>query len=134
MERIFTFKNLMILLIAYLTTSILVFLILELTKTIENNVLKALIYSVFFAIVIFISLIDISPSKSQLASGKNLLRYSMLCKKCGWEWMSHSTSKGIHPVQCPKCGNSKKSMVELVGWRKFDMASSKDKDLRHFFQ
>ncbi len=133
MNKMLSYRNIAVFLAVYITCFILVLIILKFSRFLDNDISKSLIYAIFISIMAFI-LLGISPSKIRLTEGKNLLRYSMLCKKCGWEWMSHSTSKGIHPVQCPKCGNSKKASIELVGWRKFDISASKDKDLRHFFK
>ncbi len=134
MKKLFSTKDALMLLVIFITLSIIIYIILKMAKLINNDVYKSIVYAILFTIIIAIVVVRLKLDKTSLADSKNLLRYSMLCKKCGWEWMSHSTSKAFMPSQCPKCGNTKKHMIEIIGWRKFDIASKKDKDLRHFFQ
>jgi len=134
MKKQFSINTLLILLALFVMLSITIYAILKLAKIIDNDVYKSIAYAVLFTIIIAVVVIRLKLDKTSLTDSKNLLRYSLLCKKCGWEWMSHSTSKAFMPSQCPKCGNTKKNTIEIIGWRKFDATSKKDKDLRHFFQ
>ncbi len=130
--RLFSSKKIIILLLVFVISFAVAYIILKIARFIENDVYISLLYALLLSLVALILTRVLKQDYLTQIDGKNLLRYSMLCKKCGWEWMSHSTSRSHYPGQCPKCGNSKRAMIEIVGWRKFDISSSKDKDLRHF--
>ncbi|MBU1245958.1 MAG: hypothetical protein KKH88_00115 [Nanoarchaeota archaeon] len=53
--------------------------------------------------------------------GRAALRYTMLCHRCNWEWMSNTADK--KPTKCPNCGENAK--LELVGWRKVNIVPRK---------
>tara|TARA_Y100000310_G_scaffold344806_1_gene459653 strand:+ start:4041 stop:4403 length:363 start_codon:yes stop_codon:yes gene_type:complete len=57
------------------------------------------------------------------------LRYSMLCNKCHWEWMSNTGEK--RPSRCPSC---KGDRLEVLGWRKVVNKKRGDKDLTSYFR
>lgn len=132
--RLFSSKKIIILLLVFVISFAVAYIILKIARFIENDVYRSLLYALLLSLVALILTRVLKQDYLAQIDGKNLLRYSMLCKKCGWEWMSHSISKVYIPTHCPKCGNSNKAKIEIIGWRKFDMASKKDKDLRHFFQ
>ncbi len=66
------------------------------------------------------------PSESS-----DMLRYTMLCRSCGWEWMSQVTRKALAPTKCPSCGNDK---LEIIGWRRVKVLNKQNKDLRAFIK
>ena len=65
-------------------------------------------------------------------SESTMVRYTMLCHNCNWEWMSNTTDKES-PTKCPNCGE--KSKLELVGYRKVQRIPKKsDKELTSYFK
>lgn len=83
------------------------------------------IFLIFFTFNIGIFKQDvILPSESS-----EMLRYTMLCKSCGWEWMSQVTKKALAPTRCPNCGEDR---LEILGWRRVKVLNKQNKDLREF--
>ena len=112
---------------------IIIFMGLALLDTINNKYILALIYSVLVLILAQILMTYGSINKIPVsASIKEMIRYSMLCHNCNWEWMSNTTEKDS-PTKCPNCGE--KSKLELVGYRKVQKIPKKsNKDLTSFFK
>lgn len=111
----FSFKSIMKNLFLYITIFILVFAGLYLLEIIKDKYILSAVFS--FLALIFVVLIlkiwkrDIRPS----VGDEGMIRYSMLCKNCNWEWMSNTTDKKS-PSKCPNCGEKKR--LEIVGWRR----------------
>ena len=117
----------------FVSSFIVIFIALSLLDTVTNKYLLSLIYSILVLILIIILLIYNSLSKIPASlSGSNMIRYSMLCHNCNWEWMSNTTEKES-PTKCPSCGE--RSKLELVGYRKVQKLPKKsEKDLTSFFK
>jgi len=117
----------------FVSSFIVIFIALSLLDTINNKYLLSLIYSVLVLILIKILLIYNSLNKIPSSlSGSNMIRYTMLCHHCNWEWMSNTTEKES-PTKCPNCGE--RSKLELVGYRKVQKLPKKsEKDLTSFFK
>jgi len=98
----------------------------------QNVILfKVVIASLLFLILIFFTFNigvlrqgSVAPSESS-----EMLRYTMLCRSCGWEWMSNVTRMALAPTKCPTCGDNK---LEVLGWRRVKVLNKKNKDLREF--
>jgi len=101
---------------------VLIFISLFVVKTFENIFLVALILS----LLIVFSLLLYQREKEIKFEKKGLLRYTLLCHSCNWEWMSNVTDKK-YSKKCPNC--SENSKIEIVGIRKvhkFPKRSSRD--------
>jgi len=62
---------------------------------------------------------------------KGLMRYTLLCHNCNWEWMSNVTDKK-YSNKCPNC--SEDSKIEVIGIRKVSKIVKKsNKDLTSYF-
>jgi predicted RNA-binding Zn-ribbon protein involved in translation (DUF1610 family) len=112
---------------------IVIFIALSLLDTIHNKYILALIYSVLVLIMVEILLVFNGLNKIPSSiSGSNMIRYTMLCHTCNWEWMSNTTEKDS-PNKCPNCGE--RSKLELVGYRKVQkLPKTSNKDLTSFFK
>ncbi len=126
-------KNLLILFVFYFISLILIyFLFLALNLT-ENIFIRALIFSIpVFFILLLSKLRKVKVTIPKIKDEDYLIRYDMLCHKCNWEWMSHSAKK--IPSQCPGCNTTQRNMLEVVGWRKLNLNTKRDKDLRSFIK
>ncbi len=123
-------KDIVLILLVFVFSLTITYAALGLRYFISNTFLFTLIIailiSIFFGVVM-----KLSSRKLQLTGG-GLFRYSMLCHKCNWEWMSNTTEKE-KPVKCPNCGS--KDRLELVGWRKVQISPKKNnKELTTFFK
>lgn len=117
----------------FVSSFIVIFIALSLLDTLHNKYFLSLIYSALVLILIKILLIynGLNKIPSSL-SGNNMIRYTMLCHHCNWEWMSNTTEKES-PTKCPNCGE--RSRLELIGYRKVQKLPKKsDKDLTSFFK
>ncbi len=117
----------------FVSSFIVIFIALSLLDTLHNKYLLSLIYSGLVLILIKILLIynGLNKIPSSL-SGSNMIRYTMLCHNCNWEWMSNTTDKES-PTKCPSCGE--RSKLELIGYRKVQKLPKKsDKELTSFFE
>lgn len=64
--------------------------------------------------------------------GDALVRYTLLCHSCNWEWMSNVTDKE-HSKKCPNCGENSKT--EVIGIRKVSrLPKQNNKELTSFFE
>ncbi|MAG50456.1 hypothetical protein CL621_02330 [archaeon] len=126
-------KNILILFVFYFISLILIyflFLTLNLTKDIF---VRAFIFSIpIFFILLLSKLKKFKITIPKIKGEDYLARYDMICHKCNWEWMSHSANKA--PSQCPNCNTTQKNMLEIVGWRKLNLNTKRDKDLRSFIK
>jgi|TARA_Y100000310_G_C20648708_1_gene798155 hypothetical protein len=117
----------------FVSSFIVIFIALSLFDTIPNKYVLALIYSALAIILLQILLVYNGLNKIPASlSGSNMIRYTMLCHNCNWEWMSNTTDKNS-PTKCPTCGE--RSKLELVGYRKVQKLPKKsNKDLTSFFK
>lgn len=102
------------LLVIYIVGFILIFISLSLSDIVVNSYLLAAILSLFFVIAMFLLLNFLKGPGVSIKEG-GLVRYSMLCRNCNWEWMSNTTDKKT-PSKCPNCGE--RNRLELTGWRR----------------
>ncbi|MDD5331260.1 MAG: hypothetical protein PHE43_00340 [Candidatus Nanoarchaeia archaeon] len=113
--------------IVFVILIVAIFLIFLVVEQIKNRILVSLILAFVLALVITIFK---SPFQNELSKElKTVIRYTMLCKDCGWEWMSNTTS--LKPNRCPNCRSEN---LETLGWRKIKTNLKKEKDLRSFFK
>ncbi|MEK6974253.1 MAG: hypothetical protein AABW41_03395 [Nanoarchaeota archaeon] len=119
----------------FVTIYVILFLSILLSLFLIDLIKNTLILAVLLAII---PLVDyfwyslITKDKLLISEDKRLIRYTMHCKICGWEWMSNVSDK--IPTVCPNCHSKEKS--ELIGWRKVRLSDGKqkEKDLRKFFK
>jgi hypothetical protein len=97
------------------------------------NIIKSkLILSIIFALFIFVIILIFKIPLKKFESAKGMVRYTMLCHNCGWEWMSNVAKQGMAPKQCPNC--RERTRLEILGWRKIKPIQKADKDLRNFLR
>lgn len=114
----------------YLVAAVITYFIF----TSQNVILvKAVIVALLFIFLVFFTfnlgifkLNVVLPSESS-----DMLRYTMACRSCGWEWMSNVTKKALAPTKCPNCGDDK---LEILGWRRVKVLNKKNKDLKEFIK
>jgi len=122
--------SLILYLIVIFLASIIVFFLFGFLINKINLFLLVLIIS-FIVLVFTYIFFKIKEQEVPIGKGKTALRYTMLCHRCNWEWMSNTAEK--QPVKCPNCGE--KSKLEVVGWRKVNVISKKsNKDLMNYFK
>ncbi len=101
----------------------------------SDNVIffKVVVASLLFIFLIFFtfSLSGFKQDTVTPSESSDMLRYTMLCRSCGWEWMSQVTRKALAPTKCPSCGNDK---LEIIGWRRVKVLNKQNKDLRAFIK
>jgi len=123
-------KNLYFFAIFFLTIFAFAYLTLKIYLTTKNVLLTSFIIAIFI-LLSYVTKNFLERINVPHFSGKTALRYTMLCRSCGWEWMSHTTDK--KPSKCPNCGE--KDNLEVLGWRKVRIPLQKvNKDLRAFFR
>jgi Zn finger protein HypA/HybF involved in hydrogenase expression len=102
--------------------------------TSENVLLvKVVIVALLFIFLIFFTF-NIGIFKQDVilpSESSEMLRYTMLCRSCGWEWMSQVTKKALAPTRCPNCGDDK---LEVLGWRRVKVLNRQNRDLRTFIK
>tara|TARA_Y100000310_G_C20658842_1_gene803533 strand:+ start:57 stop:407 length:351 start_codon:yes stop_codon:yes gene_type:complete len=104
---------------------VLSFIIILLLGFVDNIYLRSGLGALGVAVIVFM----LVYRKEVKFSGGNL-RYSMLCNKCHWEWMSNVTEE--KPRKCPSCSNVN---LEVLGWRKVvNIPKKKDKELDVYFK
>jgi len=119
------------LVLIFILLIILLYAALSIKEFISNKFLVSLIVALL-AVAFFGLFLMLNKEDLPNVSGKSMLRYSLLCHNCNWEWMSNTTEKE-KPTTCPNCGN--KSKLELIGWRKVHVLPKKgDKELSNFFK
>lgn len=112
---------------------IVILIALFLLDRLDNKYILALIFSILVLILLKLLLIfnGLNKIPSSL-SGSSMIRYTMLCHNCNWEWMSNTTDKES-PNKCPNCGE--RSKLELIGYRRVQRSPKKyEKDLTSFFK
>ncbi|MEM4245367.1 MAG: hypothetical protein QW404_01950 [Candidatus Nanoarchaeia archaeon] len=100
--------------------------------TSENVILiKVVVVALLFVFLVFFTFyLGVFKQKVILPSeSSDMLRYTMSCRSCGWEWMSNVTKKALAPTKCPNCGDDK---LEILGWRRVKVLNKKNKDLKEF--
>lgn len=123
------FKDILLFIIIYLVSVIAIYALFYLSEKFKDPLTLSFIFSALILLIVLIIFRKIRTGKFYF-EGKESLRYTMLCKKCGWEWMSHTTQ--TMPNKCPNCGE--KTRLEIVGWRKVKVLTKQDRDLRGFFK
>lgn len=120
-------KQYLIALIPFLSVPVVYILL------VSNNtfLLKTVVAILFFLSLLSIALhLNISKKESVLPSeSSEMLRYTMSCRSCGWEWMSQVTRKSLAPTKCPNCNENR---LEIIGWRRVKILNQENKDLRSF--
>lgn len=117
----------LILILLYIIAVVITFFLFR-----SNNIvlIKAVVVALLF---VFLALLTInfrlSPISVLPSESSEMLRYTMLCRSCGWEWMSQVTKKALAPTKCPNCSNDK---LEILGWRRVKVLNKQNKDLREF--
>tara|TARA_B100000315_G_C14251596_1_gene440006 strand:- start:113 stop:475 length:363 start_codon:yes stop_codon:yes gene_type:complete len=95
---------------------------------VDSFILKGVFGLIGFVIIFEVVLFVFRERRIEFSDGAG--RYSMLCKDCGWEWMSNTTE--IVPKKCSNCGSEKN--LEILGWRKIkDFVKKKEADLKKYF-
>ncbi len=95
--------------------------------------LKAIITVLIFIFLIFFTF-NLGIFKQNIifpSESSDMLRYTMACRSCGWEWMSNVTKKALAPTKCPNCGDDK---LEILGWRRVKVLNKQNRDLRSFIK
>ncbi len=117
----------------FVSSFIVIFVALSLLNTVSNKYILSVIYAMLVLLLVKILLIYNGLNKIPASlSGSNMIRYTMLCHNCNWEWMSNTTDKES-PTKCPNCGE--RSRLELIGYRKVQRLPKKsDKELTSFFK
>jgi Zn finger protein HypA/HybF involved in hydrogenase expression len=127
METLTSIKK-FVLILLYLSAAAITYFLLT-----SENVLfvKIVVIALLFIFLVFYTFnIGIFRQDAVLPSeSSEMLRYTMLCRSCGWEWMSQVTKKALAPTKCPNCGDDK---LEILGWRRVKVLNKKNKDLREF--
>jgi len=96
-----------------------------------NPFLLSLLLSVVVLVIVFLFVGFKKEKELPSFKGRTALRYTMLCHRCNWEWMSNTADK--KPGKCPNCGEHAK--LELVGWRKVNVVPRKsNKDLMSYLK
>ncbi|MDD5253740.1 MAG: hypothetical protein PHG05_01370 [Candidatus Nanoarchaeia archaeon] len=115
--------------VVFLVLLVLIFLIFFLIEQVKDRLLVSIIIAFVLAVIVTILK---SPFRKELSEEENQsLRFTMICKQCGWEWMSNITSSGSKPTKCPNCRSDN---LETIGWRKVKLQKKKERDLRSFFK
>ena len=86
-----------------------------------NPFLLGLLLSVVVLVLIVLFISFRKEKELPSFKGRTALRYTMLCHRCNWEWMSNTADK--KPAKCPNCGEHAK--LEMVGWRKVNIVPRK---------
>ncbi|MCD4759612.1 hypothetical protein K8R33_01855 [archaeon] len=113
----------------YLFSFVIVLVALYAVKSIKDIYLL----SALLAILILLSLFYLNKGKKSISlEGKGLMRYSLLCHNCNWEWMSNVTEQK-YSKKCPNCGHD--SRIEVVAIRKVRKLPKKsNKKLTSYFK
>jgi hypothetical protein len=98
--------------ISYLVIALTLYLTSMFNQFFQNEILTYLLapLPLWFLIYFILTYKNTTPKPLQEQS----IRYTMHCKNCNWEWMSHTSEK--KPTQCPNCKDRNK--LEIIGWRK----------------
>lgn len=104
--------------------------VLYVFRNIQDYALSAAILAIMG--LIFISVYQSESKKAINISKKGLVRYTLLCNSCNWEWMSNVTDKKYNK-KCPNCGET--SRIELIGIRRVrKLPKRSNKDLTSYFR
>ena len=99
-----------------------------------RNIEDYFISSAILAFIVVVSMVIYkSESKKNLTiEKKGLMRYTLLCHCCNWEWMSNATNKK-YSKKCPNC--SETSKIEIIGIRRVHkLLKRSNKDLTNYFK
>jgi len=98
-------------------------------REIKNYFITAAVLALI-ALVFFIFYKN-GNGKPLTISKKGLMRYTLLCHNCNWEWMSNVTSKK-YVKKCPNCAETAK--IEIIGIRRVHKLPKRThKDLTSYF-
>jgi hypothetical protein len=99
-------------------------------RVLNNIYLVSAIISLFALVILMLVLKG--REDALFLREKGMIRYAMLCKSCGWEWMSNVTDKKA-PSKCPSCNEKKR--LEIIGWRVVQpYQEQKNEELTKFFK
>lgn len=123
-------KNIKDMILAYIVSFVLILVALFVVRSAFSIYLKALI----LAVLVVFGLVYITKEKREIRVRKGgLMRYSLLCHACNWEWMSNVTGDKKYAKKCPNCSDSSK--IEIVGVRKIiKLLKKSNKDLTSYFK
>lgn len=114
--------------LVYILVLLVSLAIFYLVGEVDSFLLRGIFGLVGFVMVFEVVLFVFRERKIEFSDGAG--RYSMLCKGCGWEWMSNTTES--IPKKCSNCGNEKD--LEVLGWRKVkEFVKKKEADLKKYF-
>lgn len=116
--------------LAYVVSFVLILVALFVVRWGINTYLTALI----LAVLVIFGLVYFTKEKREIKIKKgSLMRYSLLCHSCNWEWMSNVTGDKKYAKKCPNCSDSSK--IEIIGVRKISKLLKKsNKDLTSYFK
>ena len=98
-------------------------------REIKNYFIAAAILALIA--LIFVLFYQKQNGKPLTISKKGLMRYTLLCHNCNWEWMSNVTSKK-YVKKCPNCAETAK--IEIMGIRRVHKLPKRShKDLTSYF-
>ncbi|MBS3172567.1 hypothetical protein J4438_03235 [Candidatus Woesearchaeota archaeon] len=113
----------------YVIIFVFIVFVLYLLRSVQS------IYAVgaVIALIVVGYLVYSNKKQPEFNFGKDVLvRYTLLCHSCNWEWMSNVTDKE-HSRKCPNCGES--SRTEVMGIRKVSrLPKQNNKELTSFFE
>ncbi len=116
--------------IGFVILFLLGLVVLYVIRNIQNYFLAAGILALIS--IIFIISYQSESKKNLTISKKGLMRYTLLCHSCNWEWMSNVTDKK-YSKKCPNCGENAK--IEIIGIRRVHKLSKRsNKDLTSYFR
>jgi hypothetical protein len=99
-----------------------------------RNISNYFVSACIIAIILFIFLIvyQSENKKTLTLTKKGLMRYTLLCHGCNWEWMSNVTNKK-YVKKCPNCNEISK--IEIIGIRRVHkLPKRSNKDLTSYFR
>ena len=120
-------QNISFFIAIYVVVSIAIFIILTMAKIIQSTIIMSLITSLFLVLFLYL----FRQKSETFLPNKGLLRYSMLCNNCNWEWMSNVSREGNPPKTCPNCHQNN---LQVTGWRTVKAIKKQETDLRKFFK
>ena len=124
----YNFKDLIL---NFLVAFVLVFIALYFIRNVENEIMLSILLSII--IIFALSYLIKNKEVTKFYQGKGMMRYTLLCRNCNWEWMSNVTEDKRYSKKCPNCGDNSK--IEVIGVRKVSKLPKKtQKDLTSYFK
>lgn len=121
--------NIKKIILEYFLLFVFVVFILFLLRSVQS----IYVVGAIIALLVVLYLIYMNHKKPELDFGADVLvRYTLLCHGCNWEWMSNVTDKE-HSKKCPNCGENSKT--EIIGIKKVSrLIKQPNKELTSFFE